>query len=160
MPSHSFTPHDHAICAQNLMEAAETRCRSEGLRLTETRKRVLSILLNDHKALGAYDILDLLTQEGKRPQPPVVYRALDFLVKNGLAHRIEKLNAYTACTHSGHPHLPAFLICRDCRAVAEHTTQQTQDSISQKADSVGFHVEQMVIEAEGLCPDCQPEPQQ
>jgi Fur family zinc uptake transcriptional regulator len=69
----------------------ETHCTDEGLQLTKVRRRVLEILLLEQKALGAYDILSSLNAEGLGSQPPIAYRALDFLVTNGFAHKIEKI---------------------------------------------------------------------
>lgn len=136
------------------MAAAEARCSQKGLQFTRVRRRVLEILLSEHKAMGAYDILPILAKEGLGSQPPVAYRALDFLVRNGLAHRIELLNAYIACAHLGHAHAPAFLICRDCRLVAETDAEFTQSKLDAAAKSAGFVVERKVVELEGLCPSC------
>ncbi len=47
--------------------------------MTPVRRRVLEILLEKHRAMGAYDVLDRLAAEGFGNQPPVAYRALDFL---------------------------------------------------------------------------------
>ena len=87
-------------------------------------------------------------------QPPVVYRALDFLVSNGLAHRIERLNAYTACAHLDRDHIPAFLVCRACKALAEVETELTQGRLGTAARHTGFVIERISVEAEGLCPNC------
>ncbi len=43
--------------------------------------------------IGAYEILDRLRAEGLGSKPPGAYRALNFLTANGLAHRLERLNA-------------------------------------------------------------------
>ena len=112
MSTIGFETHDHGACVDDAMAAAEARCAASDLRLTPIRRRVLELLLAEHRALGAYDILGHLSAEGLGAQPPVAYRALDFLVKAGLAHRIEALNAYIACSHVGADHTPAFLICR------------------------------------------------
>ncbi|MBL4767163.1 MAG: transcriptional repressor [Rhodobacteraceae bacterium] len=152
MPTIGFDQHDHGHCMKHAMLAAENRCAKAKLQFTPVRKRVLEILLEKHMALGAYDILNVLTADGLGSQPPVVYRALDFLVSNGLAHRIERLNAYTACSHMDHAHAPAFLICRICRTVAE--TELEQERLATIAKQTGFTIERIVIEAEGLCPTC------
>jgi Fur family zinc uptake transcriptional regulator len=94
--------------------------------LTPVRRRVLEILLAQHRALGAYDILDTLREEGLGSQPPVADRALDFLIKNGFAHKIERLNAFIACTHLGQSHTPAFLICWNC-AYAWQSRKRNRD---------------------------------
>jgi len=152
----SFAPHDHATCISTALNAAETFCATNGLKFTDTRRRVLKILLDEHRAIGAYDILDILRRDGLAAQPPVAYRALDFLVSNGFAHKIEKLNAYVACTHPGEDHAPAFMICRSCDAVAEAATEKS--TLSRVAKSAGFQIEATVQEAQGLCPDCQDAP--
>ncbi|RMD92342.1 MAG: transcriptional repressor, partial [Alphaproteobacteria bacterium] len=94
MSGAAFAPHDHRACAAAALARAEARCRESGLRLTPLRRRVLEILLESHRPLGAYDILARLRADGRPAQPPVAYRALDFLVAHGLAHRLHSLNAF------------------------------------------------------------------
>ncbi len=150
-----FQEHDHKSCIQNALQAADKYCADRGLQFTKTRRRVLEILLMEHKALGAYDILSHLTDEGTRAQPPIVYRALDFLVTHDLVHKIEKLNAYSACSHPGETHSPVFMICRNCKNVVETQTEPLRSFMGSAAKSAGFLIERTVIEAEGLCPSCQ-----
>jgi Fur family zinc uptake transcriptional regulator len=119
------------------------------------RRRSLEILLAEHRALGAYDLLGILAKEGLGAQPPVAYRALDFLVGAGFAHKIEALNAYIACAHLGTCHMPAFLICRSCKSVAEADTAPAQGRLGDAAREAGFVIERTVVEAEGICPQCQ-----
>ncbi|WP_424979507.1 Fur family transcriptional regulator [Leisingera sp. S232] len=158
MDSLGFEPHDHSSCVHDSIAAAEAHCRQHALQFTKVRRRVLEILLQEHRALGAYDILDRLRQEGLGSQPPVAYRALDFLVTNGLAHKIERLNAFIACSHPGDSHAPFFLICRSCDAVAEAHREPSQGQLGAAAREAGFIIERAVIEAEGLCPKCQQSP--
>ncbi|HSG55849.1 MAG TPA: Fur family transcriptional regulator [Paracoccaceae bacterium] len=147
-----FAAHDHGACVADALRMAEAHCRAGGLRLTPVRHRVLEILLEAHAALGAYEVLARLAAEGLGSKPPVAYRALGFLVDNGLAHRIERLNAYVACARPGAAHDPAFLICRTCGSVAEASAAAP---FRRSADASGFKVETTVLEAEGLCPACQ-----
>ncbi len=149
-----FAQHDHSACVGDTLAAAEARCAADGLRFTPVRRRVLEILLQEHRAVGAYAILDQLREEGFGSQPPIVYRALDFLVTNGLAHKIERLNAFIACTHPSHSHAPAFLICRLCDAVAETHSSPARGSLGDAAKATGFLIERTVVEAEGVCPSC------
>jgi len=86
----------------------------------------------------------------------VAYRALEFLVEQGLAHRIRRLNAFTACMHPGESHAPAFLICRLCDAVAEAPAAPVRAALDQAASDLGFAIERSNIEALGLCPTCRP----
>lgn len=154
MSAIGFDAHNHSRCIADALRAADGLCADRGLQFTPVRRRVLEILLERHRALGAYDILEVLAAEGLGAQPPVAYRALDFLVQNGLAHRIERLNAYAACAHLGQAHVPAFLICRACNTVAEAETELTRGRLATIAEAAGFAIERVAIEAEGLCPAC------
>lgn len=150
-PPLGFARHNHSSCMSDALAKAEETCAAKSLQFTKSRRRVLEILLSEHKAMGAYDILALLNREGVAAQPPVAYRALDFLVSNGFAHKIEKLNAYIACSLPGETHDPAFLICRACNSVAEEAQAPTMSKV---AKASGFQIENTVMEAEGICPKC------
>lgn len=154
-PDLAFAPHDHGLCEGEGIERAEVLTGKRGVRLTPVRRRVLQILLKEHKALGAYDVLNRLAGEGYGNQPPVAYRALEFLEEQGLVHRIRRLNAYVACLHPGEDHAPAFLICRSCNAVAEADSGITINALTGAATDLGFLIERTTIEALGLCPACQ-----
>ena len=150
-----FNCEDHVACVAGSLRRAEAHCRDMGLNFTPVRRRALEILLREHRALGAYDLLAQLARDGHGAQPPVAYRALDFLVKAGLAHKIEALNAYIACTHDHTEHAPAFLICRNCNSVAETETTPAGGRLGEAARAAGFRIERTVVEAQGLCPACQ-----
>lgn len=153
-----FAAHDHHQCKATALRTADAYCAAHDLRMTPQRRRVLELLLASHHALGAYDLLDRLRAEGLGSQPPVVYRALEFLCAHGFVHKLERLNAFVACSHSHEAdhHNPAFLICRTCRKVAEcHLPPEARDPIAQTAGTLGFQIDQIMVEAEGLCPACQ-----
>jgi Fur family zinc uptake transcriptional regulator len=150
----AFAPHDHATCTTDALAEAEAMARARGLRLTPVRRRVLEILLESHRAMGAYDVLARLGEEGYGNQPPVAYRALEFLEENGLAHRIRRLNAFAACMHPGRAHSPVFLICTTCEKLSEAPEGAVRDALSLAAQEVGFAIETSVIEAVGLCHSC------
>ena len=136
------------------IQAAEQYCQENGLNFTPVRRKVLEILLQKNTAIGAYEILDLLREAGFKNQPPVAYRALEFLVQNGFAHKIEQLNSFIGCMHPGKDHSPAFMICRNCDSVSEEEALTRNFSVSQIASKAGFTVEKAVIEARGLCHSC------
>jgi len=149
-----FATHDHTACVSDALAAADLHCKDNGLRFTPVRRRVLEILLEEHRALGAYTVLEQLNLDGFGSQPPVAYRALDFLVSNGLAHKIERLNAFIACAHPGHDHAPAFMICRLCDSVAEMASSTARGRLDEAAEATGFRIERTLVEAEGVCPAC------
>lgn len=154
-PNLAFALHDHGHCAADALARADALMAAKGVRLTPVRRRTLEILLEAHRALGAYDVLTRLAAEGFGNQPPVAYRALDFLEDQGLAHRIRRLNAFTACMHPGEAHAPAFLICRVCNLVAETPVTDVLSALEHAAQSRGFQIERSTIESIGLCPTCQ-----
>jgi len=150
----AFRDHDHAACAAAVLARAEAVLAAAGARLTPVRRRTLEILLEAHTALGAYEVLDRLAEAGFARQPPVAYRALDFLVAQGLAHRVRRLNAFCACMHPGEAHQPAFLICRTCKALGEAPVAAARAALDGAAAATGFAIERVSIEAAGLCPAC------
>lgn len=155
MSALGFETHDHSHCVSSTLARAETYCVENKLKFTPIRRRALEILLAEHRALGAYDLLAVLAREGLGTAPPVAYRALDFLTAAGFAHKIEGLNAYIACAHLGADHTPAFLICTSCKSVAEAETEATTGRLGEVARATGFVISHTVIEALGLCPKCQ-----
>ena len=153
-PPLGFVSHDHDDCVDKALAQADARCASAGLRMTPVRRKVLELLLQEHRALGAYTLLDMLKDAGFGSQPPVAYRALDFLVEHGFVHKIERLNAFVACAHPGENHSPVFMICRACDAVAEAHSVPAKTVLGDAALAAGFHVEKTVVEAEGICTAC------
>jgi Fur family zinc uptake transcriptional regulator len=149
-----FDAHDHDQCVATAITEAEAQCAATGARFTPVRRAALEILLREHRALGAYELLDRLRDSGFGSQPPVAYRALDFLVENGFVHKIERLNAFVACAHPGASHSPAFLICRKCDAVAEAHSAPARGTLGEAARATGFKIERTVVEALGVCPSC------
>ena len=118
------------------------------------RRKELELLLEKHQALGAYAILDLLREAGFSSQPPGACRALDFLVENEFAHKIERLNAFVACALPGTDHSTAFMICRQCDTVVETQSPASRFNLFATAQATGFKIEQTVIEAKGVCHSC------
>jgi len=154
----AFKRHDHGRCVEDAIAATEAVCRKRRLRLTPIRRRALEILLEEHRALGAYDVLERLKAEGLGSHPPAAYRALDFLTEHGFAHKVERLNRFVACAAPEEGHRPAFLICRDCGHVAEAADGAVDRALDRAAKAGGFALEAAAIEAIGLCPACQDAP--
>ena len=146
--------HDHRLCANTILAQAEAVCRARGVRLTLQRRRVLEIVAASHAAIGAYAIMDRLKEDERRPAPIAVYRALDFLIANGLVHRIASRNAYVACTHAGAHHGSQFLICRRCGSVGELTSEGVWQALQGAAAGTGFSVITPLVEVEGECAAC------
>lgn len=129
-----------------------------GERFTEPRRQVLESLLKANSPQKAYDILANLSSGDKNVKPPTVYRALDFLVRIGIIHKIESDATYFVCSHANHcdheTHVPLFLICRKCNQVTENHIFAIEELINKSAAGSGFQLERMVVEARGMCQNC------
>ena len=147
--------HDHDRCSADALAHAESLCRVRAQRLTPIRRGVLEALLSSHKPLGAYDIIERTAPRGTRPAPITVYRALDFLMENGLVHRIESRNAFVACVGAhGDGDIVVFLICDRCGEVGEAPSKAVGETIRGAARSAGFAPKSPVIEISGICAHC------
>ncbi|HUA50699.1 MAG TPA: Fur family transcriptional regulator [Candidatus Sulfotelmatobacter sp.] len=136
------------------LAAAIELCQRRGNRLTPVRRRVLELVWRSHEPVGAYALLDILRDEGWSAAPPTVYRALDFLLGNGLVHRIESLNAFVGCNDPRRPHRGQYLICRRCGAVTEIAAPEIVGAVRNSAAAVGFTVERETVEIAGVCGAC------
>lgn len=150
-PAHA---HDHEACVVDALAAAERVCADRGSRLTTLRRRVLELVWRSHKPVGAYDLLGELTRGGRRAAPPTVYRALQFLLDQGLVHRIESRNAFIGCSHPEDRHVVEILLCEECGRAAELPDDQIAGAVRAAAKKMGFEVQRQTIEVTGLCADC------
>jgi len=142
--------HDHKACMASSLAVAETL----GPKLTALRRRVLEIVLASHKPMGAYDVLAVLARDGGKPQPPTVYRALDFLNREGLVHRIDSLNAFAACFAPEKSHRGHFLLCRACGRAAEIADPALDAALKAAAAKAGLRVDRETVEITGVCAEC------
>ncbi len=142
---------------RQLDQAAEA-CVVNGGKLTDIRRSVLALVIGAGGPVGAYALLDQLKAERANAAPVTVYRALDFLMENGLIHKIERLNAFVACTehgdHEHHEHSVQFLICRTCGTVAEMEDHGIAAAVSTAAGKTGFRLDHATVEVEGTCGTC------
>lgn len=145
---------DHQECVESALKIAEGVCETRNLRFTPLRKQVLTLVWEHNKPVGAYNILEQLTISGKKPAPPTVYRALEFLLKEGFVHRIASLNAFVACPMAGRPHVSQFLICDKCGRAEEVHDKRVNGLVYQSANSKGFKPSKQLLEVHGVCEGC------
>lgn len=137
-----------------VLSRAEALCRQRGVRFTASRKRVFTLLCTSSKPVSAYEILDHLRESTTNPAPPTVYRALDFLVEQRLAHKLESCHAFVGCAHPEHPHSSQFLICDDCGDVNEIANSEMIKSLATTEKKTGFKTQRSVVELLGTCAAC------
>ena len=155
-PTFPAPDHDHGRCTAEAMAHAEEVCARRAQKFTPIRRQVLQALLSSHRPLGAYEVIDELAQSMPRPAPITIYRALDFLMENGLVHRIESRNAFLACAHDhDETSMVAFLICDHCGSVGEIPAAPVAQSLNAAARASGFAPKLSVVEIAGTCAHCQ-----
>jgi Fur family zinc uptake transcriptional regulator len=148
--------HDHNRCTADAIAHAERVLRLRAQKFTPIRRQVLQALLASHRPLGAYEVIDQLARSMPRPAPITVYRALDFLMENGLVHRIESRNAYLACAYDHDTvAMVAFLICDACGSVGEIPAAPVAHDLDAAARASGFAPKLSVVEITGTCAHCQ-----
>lgn len=138
---------------EKVLAKAQALCAERGVRLTAQRRRVLEIVCSANRPMGAYEILDLI-RDGAPAAPPTVYRALDFLLEQGLVHKLETLHAFVGCTHPDHPHSSQFLICAECGDVTELEDEAIAGSLRSVAAETGFEPQRPIVEVIGTCAAC------
>ena len=148
-------PHDHRRCINAALAQANDLCATQNLRLTPTRESVLRLLWQNHRPMGAYQLQDQLAKlSGKPIAPPTIYRAVEFLLKVGLIHRIASLNAYIGCPFPSSDHSNLFLICTACGSAAEVAHSSINDLLQNASEKANFTLQSQSLELFGLCPNC------
>ena len=151
--------------AEASLDRAAALCARRGAQLTALRREVLRLVLEAEAPVGAYALLDRLKASRAGAAPPTVYRALDFLVEQGLIHKVERLNAFIGCTDAldhpddcacgeAHDHPHQFLICDRCGATAEISDPAVALALARAARAAGFEPRRATVEMEGLCARC------
>jgi len=154
----AYQTHNHQACISDALKRAQQICNTRGARLTPLRRTVLELVWQNHKPLGAYALMSMLEREDARKvAPPTVYRALDFLLENGLIHRVHRLNAYIGCPDPEQPHAGNLLICRQCGVAMEVDSQPLGEALSRVSEQYSFATEEHTLEIVGLCRRCRRE---
>ena len=130
-------------------------CKERGAQFTKLRRRILEFLWEGNRPMGAYELVEIFTQDAhRRVAPQTVYRALEFLTSHGLVARIESRNAYVPHKHPERHQDSLFFICSTCGGAQELEDQRLENLILESAAQIGFHASRRVIEVEGTCTTC------
>jgi Fur family zinc uptake transcriptional regulator len=153
--SHSHSSeHDHKKCVSEALGTATQLCVVRGVQLTPIRQQVLELIWESHKAVKAYELLDRIKPSMDAAKPATIYRALDFLIEQGLIHRVESLNAFVGCSCSAQQHEQLLLICSHCQEVEERPAPVVMQALAQEINQAGFIVHSKAIEIKGICAKC------
>ena len=141
--------------ARERVALAVSICEGRGVQMTEQRRRVLELLWASGRPTGAYELIEAVKLRESRPvAPPTVYRALHFLMAQGLVSRIESLNAYVPCAHPERDHDCLFFICGGCRTSVELEDPRIGGLLAEDAAGLGFVATRRTVEVQGTCAQC------
>ena len=116
---------------------------------------VLKVLQSNVKPLSAYEILEKVKEFGIK-SPPIVYRALDILIKIGKVHKVNELKTFIACDcEEDHQHLLSILtICQSCNEVSELHDHIVIDHLVKLKTLNIYLANKAVIELPIMCQNC------
>ena len=143
-----------------IIDFAEKQCQKKDKNLTKKRKTILLALLESKKAISAYELADYCKNHFNEVIPVMsIYRILDFLQAQELAHRLDLANKYVACAHIAcdhQHHQPSqFLICNQCQRVEEiKIDSSVLNRLQSLIHKAGFHLNNPQLEFKGTCKEC------
>jgi Fur family transcriptional regulator, ferric uptake regulator len=133
----------------------QNKLNQKGLRMTQPRQVVLSILEEAKKPLSAQRIYQLALGQNEKIGLVTVYRTLDLLDEFGLVRRVhsqDECQGYVLASPGHHHHL----VCRSCKQAVEFIGSEDLSSIVQRVQQqTGYQVNDHLLEFYGLCPACQ-----
>lgn len=143
------------MTATALRSAAQELIRGTGARVTNARIEILALLLKADNALSHAEI------EARLPQAAgidrvTVYRVLDWLTGEGLAHKIsgdDRVWRFNTAAAGQRAHNHAHFKCTCCQSV---TCLDELGAGWTPALPAGFTPREVDVTIKGLCADCSP----
>lgn len=138
----------------NTIDQAEEAVRGTGARMTRPRVMVLAVLLGAERALTHTEVEARLPRAAEVDRV-TIYRVLEWLVANGLAHKIagdDRVWRFNAAAHAhAGPH--AHFQCSDCGQVICLEQAPARPAVKLPA---GYKPQQVELTIKGLCAHCVP----
>ncbi len=135
-------------------DAAEEAIRATGARMTRPRIMVLAILLQAERALTHTEVESRLPRATDVDRV-TIYRVLEWLTEQGLAHKIAGDDRVWRFNAAGHAHKGphAHFKCSDCGEVICLEEASTKPEVKLPT---GYKQQQVELTIKGLCADCVP----
>ncbi|MBN1094110.1 transcriptional repressor [Blastococcus sp. TML/M2B] len=131
------------------------RLRSQGLRLTAQRQRVLAAVeALEHatpEAIGAR-LREEAGPDGSAPDSSTVYRNLELLERLGLVWHTHLGKGAPIYHASEHPHL--HVVCASCGGIAQVAPDLLDSAAERLAAELGFTVDVGHVALSGTCAAC------
>lgn len=144
-----------AAAARQALDAFRDYLREHGLPVTGPRMAVAEVVLAADRHLSAEEVSRALAGRGTPVGTATVYRALEVLVRSGLAVERdfgEGFRRYEAA--GGAPH-HEHLLCTVCGAVAEFRDERLERMTTIIAEAHQYARQRHRLVIYGVCPRCQ-----
>ena len=136
--------------------------KERGFRMTTPRRAVLELLDSADAALSAYEIKDRLEASGIHIDTVSIYRNLEILESNGLAHKVLSSGKFRLCNLEPEDHCDLEqdehchhnFTCRACGNAMEFHCTGLEALYKQISLQKGFRIEGHSLELRGLCASC------
>lgn len=128
--------------------------RRRGHRITPQRALIIEAIVQSCQHMTAEDVFTVVEQRTPGVNIATIYRTLDFLVKEGLAHRTDLGSGqviYATIRHGPHIHL----VCRQCGRVIEADERLIGSLRVQLQQEYGFAADLEHVALSGVCQECQ-----
>lgn len=128
--------------------------REKGIRITETRKAVLTYMISSHEHPSAEKIYQDLRSSYPNMSLATVYNNLKVLIDEGFVEEIKISNDNTTYfDFMGHDHLN--VVCEKCGKIADFKDVEIPDLKREAEEQTGYHITKTQVLMYGVCPDCQ-----
>ena len=121
--------------------------------MTPQRLAILHVLHHSGRHLTPTQIYEKASKELDGLTEPTVYRTLEFLAENGLAHSSHMGNGHLAYEIARHEH--HHLKCRMCGDEMEVEHTYLAKLYRQLESASGYRLTDSHVTFFGICPDCQ-----
>ncbi len=136
------------------LKKAKQLCEQSGAQLTSIRKTLLSLIYSQEENLTAYELLHLFREINPKTESMTIYRALDFLQKQHLIHRLASRSSYAACDIPDESHQAHFLLCEKCGQSQEVRSKSLEKAAKNLSGEYHFILSDKPIEIVGTCRAC------
>jgi Fur family zinc uptake transcriptional regulator len=114
---------------------------------------VLGLLAARGGTATAYQLLEDLNRQSPHAAPPTVYRALQFLIREGFVRHVSTTSAYRLTGENEGQH-EIFAVCTHCHSVRPLHNAALQQALLDTALTAHFQVEGQQTKIKGICQDC------
>jgi len=127
--------------------------RSRGFRMTPQRMAILHVLHQAGTHLSPTEVYKQAKRDFPRLTEPTVYRTLEFLAHNGLAHPSHSGNGHLTYQIAGEDH--HHVVCEVCGSEIEIEHALLEDLYRKLESTSGYRRINSHVTFFGICPTCQ-----